>query len=143
MMTTPVWVLLGFAGWTMILLLLSVGVYRWSRILRGRQAIADFSPDGAGGADWYKRATRAHANCIENLPVYGAIVVAARAAGIDDPLLDTLACVLLAARVIQSLVHISFVQTNRAVSVRFSFFFVQFLCMAWMGIHIVIQVSGE
>jgi hypothetical protein len=135
-MTTPVWVLLGFAGWTLIILLLSVGVYRWSRILSGRQSIGAFSADGTGGADWYKRATRAHANCIENLPVYGAIVLAARCANVDDPLLDALACVLLTARVVQSLVHISFVQTNRVVSVRFSFFFVQFICMAWMAIHV-------
>jgi len=135
-MTTPVWVLLGFAGWTLIILLLSVGVYRWSRILTGRQAIADFRADGAGGAAWYQRATRAHANCIESLPVYGAIVLAAHSAHLDDPLLDTLACVLMIARVLQSLVHISLVQTNTVVSVRFSFFFVQFICMAWMGIHI-------
>lgn len=135
-MSTPAWVLLGFAGWTLLILLLSVGVYRWNRILRGRQGIAEFSHDGAGGADWYKRATRAHANCIENLPVYGAIVLAAHTAAIDDAQLDAAACVLLAARVIQSLVHICFVQTNRAVSVRFSFFMVQFVCMAWMGIHV-------
>jgi uncharacterized MAPEG superfamily protein len=137
-MTTPVWVLLGFAGWTLIILLLSVGVYRWSRIFTGRQAIGDFPADAAGGAGWYQRATRAHANCIENLPVYGAVVLAARCASVDDPLLDALACALLVARLIQSLVHISFVQTNTAVSVRFSFFFVQFICMAWMGIHVAI-----
>jgi uncharacterized MAPEG superfamily protein len=135
-MTTPVWVLLGFAGWTLIILLLSVGVYRWSLILTGRRGIAAFSHDGSGGADWYKRATRAHANCIENLPVYAAIVLAARCAQLDDPLLDALACALLSARVIQSLVHISFVQTNRVVSVRFSFFMVQFICMSWMSIHV-------
>jgi uncharacterized MAPEG superfamily protein len=134
-MTTPVWVLLGFAGWTLIILLLSVGVYRWSRILLGRQGIRSFSADGSGGADWYKRATRAHANCIENLPVYGAIVLVAQVAQVDDGLLDALACTLLGARLVQSIVHIAFVQTDRAVSVRFSFFFVQFLCMAWMAIH--------
>lgn len=115
-----------------------MGVYRWSRILTGRQAIGEFAADGTGGADWYKRATRAHANCIENLPVYGAIVLAARGAELDDPLLDALACTLLAARVIQSVVHISFTQTNRIVSVRFSFFFVQFLCMSWMAVHIAV-----
>jgi uncharacterized MAPEG superfamily protein len=109
---------------------------------QGRQGIGDFSADGAGGADWYKRATRAHANCVENLPVYGAIVLAAHSAQLDDPLLDTLACALLIARVIQSLVHISFVQTNRVVSVRFSFFIVQFICMAWMAIHVANAVAN-
>jgi uncharacterized MAPEG superfamily protein len=141
-MTIPLWVLLGFAGWTLIILLLSVGVYRWTRILTGRQAIGEFAADGSGGADWYKRATRAHANCIENLPVYGAIVLAARGAGIDDPLLDALACAMLGARMVQSVVHISFVQTNRAVSVRFSFFFVQFICMSWMAIHIAAAAAA-
>lgn len=137
-MTTPVWVMLGFAGWTLLVLLLSVGVYRWSHIVTGRRAIADFRPDGGDGAAWYQRATRAHANCIENLPVYGALVLAAQAARLDDGLMDALACGLLAARVIQSTVHISFVQTNKVVSVRFAFFFVQFLCMAAMAIHIAV-----
>ncbi len=137
-MTTPVWVLLGFVGWTLLVLLLSVGVYRWSRILTGRQKIADFPADASGGADWYKRATRAHANCIENLPVYCGIVLAARAAHVDDSFLDVLAVALLVARVIQSTVHISFVQTNRVVSVRFSCFMVQFVCMAAMGTHVAL-----
>ena len=139
-MTIPVWILLGFAGWTLLLLLLSVGVYRWGLILTGRRRIAAFPADAAGGADWYKRATRAHANCIENLPVYGAIVLAASAAHIDDRLLDMLACAVLGARVVQSLVHISLVQNDAVVSVRFSFFFVQFLCMSAMGIHIALAV---
>lgn len=138
-MTTPVWILLGFAGWTLLILLLSVGVYRWGRILTGRQRIADFPHDAAGGAPWYQRATRAHANCIENLPVYAAIVLAAQAAAVDTAFLDTLACILLGARVIQSMVHMSFVQTDRVVSVRFSFFFVQFLCMAAMAIDVAIS----
>ena len=34
-MTVPVWMLLGFAAWTVLLLLTTVGVYRWSRILTG------------------------------------------------------------------------------------------------------------
>lgn len=32
-MPIPVWVLLGFAGWTLLLLFSTVGVYRWSRLL--------------------------------------------------------------------------------------------------------------
>ena len=35
-MTVPLWMLLGFAAWTVLLLLSTVGVYRWSRILTGR-----------------------------------------------------------------------------------------------------------
>ena len=31
-MTTPLWVLLAFAVWTLLVLLAGVGVHRWSRI---------------------------------------------------------------------------------------------------------------
>jgi hypothetical protein len=68
-MILPVWILVGFAAWTVLLLLATVGVYRWSRILTGRVAIREFRADQIEGADWYKRAMRAHANCVENLPV--------------------------------------------------------------------------
>jgi hypothetical protein len=38
-MTIPVWVLLGFAAWTLLTLVTTVGVYRWARILTSRAAI--------------------------------------------------------------------------------------------------------
>ena len=49
---------------------------RWSRILTGRSGVGGFPADQVEGEEWYKRAMRAHANCIENLPVFGAIVLA-------------------------------------------------------------------
>ena len=67
-MMLPVWMLVGFAALTVLLLLGTVGVYRWSRILTGRVAIREFRADQIEGAEWYKRAMRAHANCVENLP---------------------------------------------------------------------------
>jgi uncharacterized MAPEG superfamily protein len=140
-MPTPVWVLLGFAAWTLATLMASVGVYRWSRILTGRTPIKGFPADAVQGPDFYKRAMRAHANCVENLPVYGAIVVAAGSAGIDDPMLDALACTILGARVIHTLVHLCFVQTNAVSSVRFAFFSVQVVCMLWMGGHVALTAS--
>lgn len=140
-MTIPVWVLLGFAGWTLAVLLGSIGLYRWSRILTGRAEIREFRADAVEGEDWYRRAMRAHANCVENLPVYGAIVVAIVASGVRAPILDVLAVALLAARVLQSVVHIGFEQTNAAVSVRFAFFAVQLVCMAWMGAYVALGVA--
>ena len=124
-MTTPLWALLGFATWTVLLLLGTVGVYRWSRILTGRVPMKDFRADKIEGEDWYKRAMRAHANCVENLPVFGAIVLALYASGIDSPTAGAVSLAILAARVVQSVIHVSFEQTNAVVSVRFSFFFVQ------------------
>mgnify|MGYP001007352359 CR=1 FL=1 len=42
---------------------------------------------------------------------------------------------------VQSLVHVSFIQTNAVTSVRFAFFFVQFICMAWMGLYVVFHAA--
>jgi uncharacterized MAPEG superfamily protein len=138
-MTIPVWVLLLFAGWTLATLLGTVGVYRWSRILTRRAALSDFRADESHGSDWYRRAMRAHANCVENLPVYAAIVVAIAAGGVQSPLLDTLAAVLFAARVLQTVTHVAVEQTNTVVGVRFAFFFVQIVCMAGMGILVALR----
>jgi uncharacterized MAPEG superfamily protein len=132
-MSIPVWVLLGFAGWTLLTLFFTVGIYRWSRILSRRSDLVDFPGDVPHGKAWYRRAMRAHANCVENLPVYAAIVVAMLAAGVRNPLLDALAIVLLAARVMQTCVHVAFTETNLTVGIRFGFFLTQVACMFAMG----------
>ena len=131
-MTIPVWTLLGFAGWTVLLLLGTVGVYRWSRILTGAVPIRNFRADQIEGAEWYRRAMRAHANCIENLPVFGAIVLALYAGNITGSLVDKLAIAILIARIMQSLVHVGLVQTNTVASIRFAFFFVQIVAFLWL-----------
>ncbi len=136
-MTVPVWMLLGFATWTILLLLATVGVYRWSRILTGRVPIRDFRADQVEGEDWYRRAMRAHANCVENLPVFGAIVFALHVSGVKSPAANAVAVIILVARIIQSLVHVSFVQTNIAVSVRFGFFFVQIVGFLWLVVIVL------
>ena len=112
-MTVPVWMLLGFAGWTVLLLLGTVGVYRWSRILTGTVPIRSFRADQIEGAEWYRRAMRAHANCIENLPVFGAIVFALYVGNISGGLVDKLAIAILIARVLQSLVHVGLLADER------------------------------
>jgi uncharacterized MAPEG superfamily protein len=133
----PVWMLLGFAAWTVLTLLTTIGWYRWSRILTGRAEIKDFLADEPQGSDWYRRAMRAHANCLENLPLYTAVVVAMVATGIRSVALDRLAIVLLAARVCQTIVHISLKPTNFAATVRFVFFSIQLMCMVAMGVIVI------
>ncbi|HEY5807205.1 MAG TPA: MAPEG family protein, partial [Povalibacter sp.] len=118
-MTIPQWTLLGFAAWTLALLMATVGVYRWGSILFAKAAIASFRSDALEGAGWYQRGTRAHANCIENLPVFGAIVYLISATGLQGPMVDALCIAILAARIVQSCVHISHDQTNAFVAVRF------------------------
>jgi uncharacterized MAPEG superfamily protein len=140
-MTIPQWVLLGFAGWTLLVLSGPIGLYRWAKIFAGHAHVNEWRADGMQGADWYRRAMRAHANCVENLPVYAGIVVCGTAAQATAPLLDVLAVTLLAARICQTSTHVAFEQTDRVVAVRFSFFFVQMLCMFAMGILVAISAS--
>jgi uncharacterized MAPEG superfamily protein len=132
--TTPLLVLLLFAGWTLAVLALGVGIERWSRILGGRAQLKDFRADEPHGSDLYRRATRAHLNCIENLPVYGAIAVVAHLTGAGGPVMDALASTVLGARIAQTSVHVAFPLTNPAVAVRFAFFAIQFVCMVAMGL---------
>jgi uncharacterized MAPEG superfamily protein len=141
--TVPVWMLLGFAAWTVLLLMATVGIYRWSRILTGTAGIASFRPDQIEGAGWYQRGTRAHANCLENLPVFGAIVLALQAGRVGGTLVDGLSIAILAARIVQSLVHVCFVQTDAVVSVRFTFFSVQIASFVWLIAIIVVRLSGS
>ena len=124
-MTIPQWTLLGFAAWTLALLMATVGVYRWANILMSKARIASFRSDQLEGEDWYRRGTRAHANCVENLPVFGAIVYVISTIGLTGLMVDSLCIAILAARVCQSTVHVSQVQTDKVVAIRFSFYSVQ------------------
>ncbi len=141
-MSTPLWVLLAFACWTLVVLMIGVGIRRWTLILTGQAQIADFPGDVAHGSTPYRRAVRAHANCVENLPVYGAIATVAFAAQATGPILDTLAIVVMAARVCQTFVHMAFAETNATVAVRFSFFLVQVVAMLWMAAEIARHAYG-
>jgi uncharacterized MAPEG superfamily protein len=85
---------------------------------------------------------RAHKNCLENLPIYTAIVVVLLATGITGPILDALAIAILAARICQSSIHVALEQTNAVVAVRFTFFFVQALCMIAMGAIVALSALG-
>ncbi len=135
-MTTALWVLLAFAAWTILTLLAGVGAVRWRLILSGRQRLNEFPADVPHGSPRYRRAMRAHANCVENLPVYGAVAVAATLSGAGGSALQTLPPVFLLARMLQTLVHVVCEETSLAVGVRFAFFVVQLVCMTWMGVVI-------
>lgn len=136
-MNVPTWTLLAFAGWTVLTLLVGVGTVRWSQILTGKKALNEFPADVPHGSPRYRRAMRAHANCVENLPLLGAVVVAANATGVHGGAIDGLAIVYLAARVLQTVTHVAFTETSAAVGVRFGFFFTQLICLAAMGTIVV------
>jgi hypothetical protein len=139
--TTPTWMLLGFAAWTIVLLASTIGMYRWFHILAGRAAVNGFSADQPEGSDWYKRSMRAHANCIENLPVFGAIVLALHVSAAGGAVADYASIGVLIARVMQSLVHVCLPQTSSVVAVRFSFLLVQLVCF-FILIVIVVRYAA-
>jgi uncharacterized MAPEG superfamily protein len=70
----------------------------------------------------------AHANCVENLPVFAAIVFVITTINLQGSVVDALCVVVLGARICQSMVHLSNPQTNAFVAVRFFFFSVQLVC---------------
>jgi len=138
-MSVPLWTLLGFAVWTVLTVFGSIGVYRWSLILTGRASISQWRADEPQGAAWYRRAMRAHMNCVENLSVYAAIVFVISASGASGAALDALAVVVLAARIGQTLVHIAFEQTNTLVSFRFALYIAQAGCMLAMAALVALR----
>jgi uncharacterized MAPEG superfamily protein len=141
-MTTPLWVLWAFAVWTLAVLMVGVGIRRWTLILTGRAQLTDFPADVPHGSTAYRRAMRAHANCVENLPVFGAVALTAYAAQVTTPALDTLAVAVLVARIAQTLIHLLLVETNTTVLIRFIFFLIQVVAMLWMATEVAIHASA-
>ena len=132
-MTTPILSVLLFTLWTIAVLLAGVGVHRWRLILTRKAQIGEFIGGQAPGTDFYSRATRAHANCVENLPLFAAVVFAAHLAGVFSPTIDKLSMFVVAARVAQSVIHMGSA-ANAAVAVRFAFFTVQLVCFVWIAV---------
>jgi uncharacterized MAPEG superfamily protein len=139
-MTIGLYCLLGFAAWTLCIVVIGIGGSRVGKVVLGRAKPTDFPADVPHGSERYRRVMRAHANCVENLPIFGAVVVAAALAHLAGGLFDTLPEVYLGARVAQSATHIASGSAT-AVNVRFSFFVVQLVCVVWLGVQVVAQAS--
>lgn len=139
-MSIPVWAVLAFAVWTITVLAFTIGVHRWTLILAGKAELKSFPGDEPHGSPFYRRATRAHANCIENLPVFAAIVFAAQASGAHSSTLDALAVATVVARVFQTCTHLSS-GSNAAIGVRFSFLSVQLVAFFWMSALVALHAT--
>ena len=121
-MSNTLLALLGFLSWTLLLLVL-MEVIR-SKLVLAREVPANgFNPDNAGLSPFMQRLARAHANCLEALPLFGGFMLLAVVAGKPD-VTDPLALVLLAARVVQSVIHLVSTSAS-AVTARFTAFAVQ------------------
>ncbi|HVI60514.1 MAG TPA: MAPEG family protein [Luteimonas sp.] len=114
--------LTAFIAWTLLLLIL-MEVIRTQLVLRRKVPANGFTPDNANLSPFMQRLARAHANCLENLPVFGGLILIAIATG-STSITDPLAYLLLSARIFQSLVHLASVSAL-AVTIRFTAFAVQ------------------
>jgi len=127
---TPLHALLGFTAWT-LLLIAAVFLYRGLKFVTGTPI--NHWPRGAKPADdaaLAKRIEDAHANCLENLPVFAVIVLAAAAMGRLDAI-ALLAPWVLYARVGQTVVHLIGVGQLHVLA-RATFWSVQLVLFFWM-----------
>lgn len=130
-MTTALWCLLGFAVWAVVLVS-GIGAVRVMQVLTRQKRANEFPSGQPHGAEMYWRLNRAHMNTLENLPIFGAVVVVGTLAQVQAPLFQTLAQVVIAARVAQSLIHVSSGSVP-AVNARFAAFVTQVVSFAWMA----------
>jgi uncharacterized MAPEG superfamily protein len=127
--------LLGFVALT-LLLVVGVFLYRGVRFLRGTPI--NYWPRGnkpADDAPLIKRMEDAHANCLENLPVFAAIVLAAAALQKLE-LLAPFAVWVFYARIGQVAAHLSGVGKLN-VLIRANFWSAQLTLMVWMLVLLV------
>lgn len=126
--------LVGFAGW-FALLSIALAVYRVALVFGGRKEVNSFSPDGRDLEPLGHRLTRARDNCFETLPLFAALALGASIGGRLE-VTDPLAMWVLAARIVQSGVHV--VSTSPpAVLLRANLFFAQMLIYAWWTIRLL------
>lgn len=114
--------LTAFIAWTLLLLSL-MEVIRAQLVLRGKVPANGFTPDNAKLSPFMQRLARAHANCLENLPIFGGLLLIAIATD-HTAVTDPLAYLFIGARVFQSLVHLVSVSST-AVTIRFTAYSVQ------------------
>ena len=114
--------LTGFVAWSLFLLAL-MEVIR-SKLVLTRVVVANgFNPENSNLSPFMQRLARAHANCIEGLPVFGGLMLIAVVAD-RSAITDPLAYAFLAARILQSVIHLTSLSAL-AVTLRFSAFAVQ------------------
>lgn len=121
-MNTSALVLALFVSWTLVLLVL-MEVLRSHLVLTGRSRSNEFNPENSNLSPFMQRLARAHANCLEGLPVFGGLLLLALATGRTE-VTDPLAPWLLGARIAQSSIHLASLSVM-AVNARFTAFAVQ------------------
>lgn len=121
-MSTSAMALAMFISWALFLLIL-MELVRSYLVVAGRVPSNEFRPDNSNLSPFMQRLARAHANCVESLPIFGGLLVVALATG-RTGLTDPLALWLVLARVVQSSIHLASLSVV-AVNARFAAFAAQ------------------
>jgi uncharacterized MAPEG superfamily protein len=114
--------LTGFVAWSLFLLVLMEAI-RSKLVVTKAVPANGFKPDNSNLSPFMQRLARAHANCVEGLPIFGGLMLIAVVAG-KTTVTDPLAYAFLCARIVQSVIHLCSV-SSLAVTLRFSAFAVQ------------------
>lgn len=126
--------LLGYASWT-LLLILWIEVYRVYLVAGKGYLSTSFKPDGSDVSPFMGRLCRAHANCVENFPIIGGLLVVALATE-NRAVTEPTALLMLLARVAQSLVHVAS-GSPLAVNIRFLFFAIQLAIAVYWTVGLI------
>lgn len=130
--------LLGLLAWTLGLLIV-MEVLRTQLVVRGKMRANAFRPDNANLSPFMQRLARAHANCVESLPVFGGLLLVALFTG-RTSVTDPSAYLLLGARIVQSSVHLASL-SSAAVTARFLAFAVQMGIGAYWTVQLLVGVA--
>jgi len=134
-MTPTLHALAGFIVWALLLLLL-MELLRVRLVVTKAVAPNAFLPDNSNLSPFMQRLARAHANCVETLPLFGGLMIIAVVAGKAE-ITDPLAYALLAARIVQSTVHLASLSVT-AVNARFLAFLVQLGIALYWSLRLVL-----
>jgi uncharacterized MAPEG superfamily protein len=127
-MSTSAYVLTGLIAWALVLLVAMEAIRTWLVATKVVPANG-FRPDNANLSPFMQRLARAHANCIEGLPIFGGLLVVALVTD-RTAVTDPLALWLLGARVLQSTLHLISL-SEIFVSLRFTAFVAQMAIAAY------------
>jgi len=136
--TIPLWCLLGFVAWTLLLVLCVVS-WRTTLVLIGRKRANAFTGGVQHGSELYWRFNRAHLNAVENLPLITAVVAAATFCSCAIAHVRHVVRSASGRAIIQTICHL----VSNAVAVvyvRFTALLVQIGCLIWMIREIIAHV---
>ena len=122
---------LGCIIWMIILVLLIVAI-RVTAHMTGKHKSVYFKTDGTDVSEFTTRLSRVHANCYENFPIFGGILLLLMVLDKTD-VSNPLAYALIGARILQGIVHLISI-SDKAIMLRLFFFIIQFaIVLYWIG----------